>query len=124
MRGISKENPIRRTRLKLVKVALLQNEALATENSKMVDFWSLAHHKLIRGLFHESSQEDSICNIASSVNSLGPISPRSPMLIEHHPGHLNKGPILSLNYSILRGNIWRGELMFETKISTEVFKMS
>src|SRR5579883_2035427 len=110
-------------RLKFVKVALLQNETLATENSKMADFWSPAHHKLIRSLFQESSQEDSICNIASSVNSFGPIAPRSPMLIKHHLGHLNKGPILSLNYSILRGNIRRRVLVFKTKITAEIVKM-
>src|SRR5579883_2129259 len=52
-----------------------------------------------------------------------PIWPRSPMLIEHRPGHLNKGPILSLNYSILRGNIRRGVLVFKTKITAEVVKM-
>src|SRR5579883_2008901 len=109
-------------RLKFVKVALLQNETLATENSKMADFWSPAHHKLIRGLFQESSQEDSICNIASSVNSFGPIAPRSPMLIEHRPGHLNKGPIFALNYSILWRNIWRGVLVFKTVITAEIVK--
>src|SRR5579859_8183184 len=124
MRGISKENSIRRARLKLVKVALLQDEALATENSKMADFWSPAHHKLIRSLFQVSSQEDTICNVASRVNSFGPKASRSPMLIEHRPGHLNKGPILSLNYSVLRGNIRRGVLVFETKIMAEVVKMS
>src|SRR5579859_6097961 len=87
MRGISKENSIRRARLKLVKVALLQNETLATENSKMADFWSPAHHKLIRSLLQKGTQEDSICNIASSVDGFGPIAPGSPMLIEHRPGH-------------------------------------
>src|SRR5579883_1470946 len=114
MRGIAKKDPIGRARHKFVKVALLQNETLATENSKMADFWSPAHHKLIRSLFQESSQEDSICNVASRVHSFGPIAPRSPMLIKHRPGHLNKGPILSLNNSVLRGNIRRGVLVFKT----------
>ena len=90
----------------------------------MADFWSLAHHKLIRSFLQKSTQENLVGNIASSVNSFGPIAPRSPMLIEHRPGHLNKGPILSLNYSILRGNIWRGVLVFKTKIMTEMVKTS
>src|SRR5579859_674720 len=122
MRGISKENSIRRARLKFVKVALLQNETLATENLKMADFWSPAHHKLIRSLLQKDTQEDSICNIASSVDSFGPIAPRSPMLIEHRPGHLNKGPIFPFNNSILRGNIWRRVLVFKTKTTTEIIK--
>jgi hypothetical protein len=35
------------------------------------------------------AQEDSIRNIAGSTNSIGSKAPRSPMLIEHHPSHLN-----------------------------------
>jgi hypothetical protein len=35
------------------------------------------------------AQEDPIRNIASGVNSIGPKAPRSPMLIEHRPSHLN-----------------------------------
>src|SRR5579859_7816954 len=88
----------------------------------MADLWSPAHHKLIRSLFQESSQEDSICNIASSVDGFGPIAPRSPMLIEHRPGHLNNGPILPFNNSVLRGNIRRRVLVFKTKITAEVVK--
>src|SRR5579859_3352899 len=120
MRGISKENSIRRARLKFVKVALLQNETLATKNSKMADFWSPAHHKLIRSLLQKGTQEDSICNIASSVDGFGPIAPRSPMLIKHRPGHLNKGPIFPFNNSVLRGNIRRRVLVFKTKITAKV----
>jgi hypothetical protein len=39
--------------------------------------------------------------MAHGVDRFGPISPRSPMLIEHRPGHLNKNPILALNNTIL-----------------------
>jgi hypothetical protein len=35
------------------------------------------------------AQEDSIRNIASSADIIGPKAPRSPMLIKHHPSHLN-----------------------------------
>jgi hypothetical protein len=34
-------------------------------------------------------QEDLIRNIANSADSIGPKVPRSPMLIEHCPSHLN-----------------------------------
>jgi hypothetical protein len=34
-------------------------------------------------------QEDLIRNIASSANSIGPKVPRSHMLIDHPPSHLN-----------------------------------
>jgi hypothetical protein len=46
------------------------------------------------------------------------------MLIEHRPGHLNKGPILALNNIILLRNIRRGKLMLEAQRSTKGFKMS
>jgi hypothetical protein len=45
--------------------------------------------KLKEGQIQNQAQEDSIRNIASSADSIGPKVPRSPMLIEHHPSHLN-----------------------------------
>ena len=32
--------------------------------------------------------------------------PNIPLLIKHRPSHLAKCPILPLNNTILRGNIW------------------
>jgi hypothetical protein len=46
------------------------------------------------------------------------------MLIEHHPSHLNKGPILVLNNTILLRNIRREKLVLEAQRSTTGFKMS
>jgi hypothetical protein len=46
------------------------------------------------------------------------------MLIEHRPGHLNKGPIFALNNTILLGNIRRGKLVLEAQRSTEGIKLS
>jgi hypothetical protein len=45
--------------------------------------------KLKGGYMQNRVQEDSIRNIASGANSIGPKAPRSPMLIEHRPSHLN-----------------------------------
>jgi hypothetical protein len=45
--------------------------------------------KLKGGQMHNRAQEDPIRNIASGANSIGPKALRSPMLIEHHPSHLN-----------------------------------
>jgi hypothetical protein len=39
--------------------------------------------------------------VAGSVDHFGPKTPRSPMLIDHRPGHLNKGLILAFNNVIL-----------------------
>jgi hypothetical protein len=58
------------------------------------------------------------------VDRFGPISPKSPMLIEHRPGHLNKRPILALNNTIFLRDIRREKLMLEAQISTKGFKMS
>jgi hypothetical protein len=80
--------------------------------------------QLIRSLLHESSKENVIGDMASYVDRLGLISPRSPMLIEHRSSHLNKGPILALNNIILLGDIRRGKLMLKAQRSTKGFKMS
>jgi hypothetical protein len=45
--------------------------------------------KLKGSQMSNQAQEDSIKNIASSANSIGPKAHSSPMLIEHHPTHLN-----------------------------------
>ena len=62
--------------------------------------------------------------MARGVDRFGPISPRSPMLIEHRPGHLNKGPILALNNTILLRDIRRGKLVLETQRRAKGFKIS
>jgi hypothetical protein len=46
------------------------------------------------------------------------------MLIEHRPGHLNKGSILALNNTILLRDIGRGKLMLKAQKSTKGFKVS
>jgi hypothetical protein len=62
--------------------------------------------------------------MASSVDRFGPKMPRSPMLIKHCPGHLNKGPIFVFNNTILLGHIQRGKLMLESQRSTKGCKLS
>jgi hypothetical protein len=46
------------------------------------------------------------------------------MLIEHRPGHLNKGLILVFNNAILSGHIQRGKLMLKSQRSAKGFKMN
>ena len=65
-----------------------------------------------------------IGDMASCVDRLGPISPRSPVLIEHRPSHLNKGLIIALYNTILLGDIRRGKLMLVAQRSTKGFKIS
>jgi hypothetical protein len=62
--------------------------------------------------------------MARDVDRFGPISPRSPMLIENRPGHLNKGLIFVLNNTILLRDIRRGKLVLEAQRSTKGFKIS
>jgi hypothetical protein len=59
--------------------------------------------------------------MARGVDLFGLISPRSPILIEHRPGLLNKGLILALNNTILLRDIRRGKLMLEVQRSTKGF---
>jgi hypothetical protein len=90
----------------------------------MADLGWSSESQLIKGLLHESSKKNTIGNMAHGVNCFSPISPRNPMLIEHRPDHLNKGPILAFNNTILLRDIGRGKLMLEAQRSTKGFKMS
>jgi hypothetical protein len=45
------------------------------------------------------------------------------MLIEHCPGHLDKGLILALNNTILLRDIRRGELVLKTQRRAEGIKL-
>ena len=103
VRSITKKNTVGRPGLELVQNTLFQNEALASKYSKVAYLGWSSESQLIRSLLHESSKENAIGNMARGVDRFGPISPRSPMLIEHRPSHLNKGPILALNNTILLG---------------------
>ncbi len=89
MRGVSKQNAIKRARLKLVKITTFQNKAFASKRSEVRDRRLLTKSKLKGGQEQNRAQEDPIRNIASGANSIGPKAPRSPMLIEHRPSHLN-----------------------------------
>jgi hypothetical protein len=80
-------------------------------------------HKLIAGLVQEGPQKNPVPNMASGIHRFRPISPRSPMLIKHHPSHLTKGTIFPLNHTILTSHIGRRKLMFETQITTKGFEM-
>jgi hypothetical protein len=56
MRGISKQDAIKRTRLKFVNISMFQDKALATKRPKMRDRWLESKAKL-RG---ESNAESSV----------------------------------------------------------------
>jgi hypothetical protein len=89
MRGVSKQNAIKRARLKLIKITMFQKKAFASKGPKVSDRRLATKAKLKGGQMLNRAQEDPIRNIASGANSIGPKAPRSPMLIEHHPSHLN-----------------------------------
>jgi hypothetical protein len=89
MGGVSKQNAIKRVRLKLIKIATFQNKSFASKRPEVRDRRLAIKAKLKGGQMHNRAQEDPIRNIASGANSIGPKVPRSPMLIEHRPSHLN-----------------------------------
>jgi hypothetical protein len=68
------------------------------------------------------AQEDSIRNIAIGANSIGPKAPRSPMLIEHCPSHLNQSAVLSFHDSILLRNTRDGKLLINPMLKTKLIK--
>jgi hypothetical protein len=81
MRGVSKQNAIKRVRLKLIKISTFQNKAFASKRPEVRDRRLATKTKLKGGQIQNQAQEDLIRNIASDVNSIGPKAPRSPMLI-------------------------------------------
>jgi hypothetical protein len=89
MRGVSKQNAIKRARLKLIKISMFQNKAFASKRPKLRDRRLSTKSKLKGGQKQNQAQEDPIKNIARGANHVGPKAPRSPMLIEHRPSHLN-----------------------------------
>jgi hypothetical protein len=89
MRGVSKQNAIKRVRLKLIKIATFQNKAFASKRPKVRDRRLATKAKLKGSQVQNRVQENSIRNITSSANSISPKTPRSPMLIKHRPSHLN-----------------------------------
>jgi hypothetical protein len=123
MTSITQENPIGRPRFKLIKPTLLENEAPTTKCLEVAHFRCSPVQELITRIVQESSQKDPVPNMASGIHRFCPIFPQSPMLIKHRPGHLTKGTILPLNYTILTSHIGRGNLMFETQITTKGFEM-
>jgi hypothetical protein len=89
MRGVSKQNAIKRARLKLIKIATFQNKAFASKRPEVRDRMLATKAKLKGGQMHNRAQEDPIRIIASGANSISPKAPRSPMFIEHRPSHFN-----------------------------------
>jgi hypothetical protein len=89
MRGISKQDAIRRTRLKFVYIATLPDKALAANRLEMRDKRLASKTKLKGGQMQNRAQEDSIGDIAGSADSIDPKAYRSPVLIKHCPIYLN-----------------------------------
>jgi hypothetical protein len=89
MRGVSKKNAIKRVRHKLIKISMFQNKAFASKRPEVRDKRLVTKAKLKGGQMQNRAQEDPIRNIASGANSICSKAHRSPMLIEHHPSHLN-----------------------------------
>jgi hypothetical protein len=60
MRSITKQDAIKRMRLKLIKIATFQNKALASERPEMRDRRLSTKVKLKGGQMQNRAQEDSI----------------------------------------------------------------
>ena len=114
MTSITQENPIGGPRLKLIKPTLLENKAPTTKSPEMAHSRCSPVHELIARLVQEGPKKNPVPDMARGIHRLSPISPRSPMLVEHRLSHLTKGMTFPLNYTILTSHIGRRELMFET----------
>jgi hypothetical protein len=60
MRSISKQDAIRRMRLKLIKISMFQNKAFASKRPKIRDRRLATKAKLKRSQMHNQAQKDSI----------------------------------------------------------------
>jgi hypothetical protein len=89
MMCITKQNSIRRMRLKFVQIAMLQDKAVVTKRPEMRDGQLASKAKLKGGQIHDQARETSIGHITCNADTISPKASRSLMLIEHHPCHLN-----------------------------------
>jgi hypothetical protein len=60
MRGVSKQNAIKRTRLKFIKIATFQDKSFATKRPEMGNRRLLTKAELKMGQMQNRAQEDSI----------------------------------------------------------------
>jgi hypothetical protein len=88
MRSVSKQDAIKRARLKLIKISTFQNKAFASKRPELGDRRLATKAKVKGGQMQNRAQEDPIRNIASGANSIGPKASMSLMPIEHRPSHL------------------------------------
>jgi hypothetical protein len=122
MRGISKQDAIRRMRLKLIQIVMFQDKALATKRPKMRDGWLASKAKLKGSQIQDRAQDDSILDITCSVDRVCPKVSMSPMLIEHHPSHLNKSVVLLFHNSILLRYTWGRKLLINTMLKAKLIE--
>jgi hypothetical protein len=78
--------------------------------------------KLKEGQMQNRAQEDLIRDIVCSANSIGPKAPRSPMLIEHRPSHLNYSVVLLFHNSNLSRNMRGRKLLINTMLKTKLIE--
>jgi hypothetical protein len=122
MSSLTQENSIGGLRLKLIKPTLLENKAPTTKSFEMAHSRCSPMNELITRLVQEGMKKNPVPNMTRGIHRLSPISPRTPMLIEHRPSHLTKGTIFPLNHAILTSHIGRRKLMFETQSRQNVLK--
>jgi hypothetical protein len=123
MVSITQKDAIRRPWLKLIKPTLLEDKTPTTKSPEMTCSRCSPMHELIACLVQESWKKYLVPNMTSGIHRLSPISPQSPMLVEHRPSHLTKGTVFSLYHTILTSHIGRGKLMFETQIMAKGFEL-
>jgi hypothetical protein len=122
MISITQKHSIEGPRIKLIKPTLLEDKTPTTKSPEMAHSRCSPMHELIPRLLYKCLKKNLVPNMACSVHRLSPISPWSPMLVEHHPSHLTKGAVFPLNHTILTSHMGRRKLMFETQITTNGFK--
>jgi len=69
-------------------------------------------------------KKNAVRDIASGIDRLCPILPRSPILIKHGPSHLHKSAILPLYNTILLWCIGRRILVVQTLVTAKGIKTS
>ena len=106
VQGVTKKETIQATRLKLIKMlSLLEHKAYAAKRSQMAHLGLSSIPQLLRGLTKVSSEKNAVGDIAGRVHCLSPKTPRSLVLIEHRPSHLNKRAVLMFQNAVLWGSI-------------------
>ena len=121
IRSISNKNTLNSSRFKFTEpLSLVLDEALAPEDTEVLDVGLIPGEKLISGLVVEGMDEEPVRCMNRGGDGFSPKIVWGLEFIQHSSCHLNDCPVLPLHNTILLGSVWSGELVLDAFPFNEV----